>query len=397
MRTMLPVAIVFLALAGCGGSKATPGLTDAIVEVPQDEDALTTDAPVPEDGADRDVTPDPGATDDVPVVDLPTADVPTQDTPEDVAADVVDTDLPTDPGAVDPGPPPVEYPPSARGQYQTQQTPGNVTRGNRTIPVVAHGPQRIDGLPSPLVVFLPGFQAPTDLYKETVDHLASHGFVVVRATPQGGLFNVNHVEMAADAIAVIDWAQDAAGPLAGRVDGTWVGMMGHSLGGKVSTMVAFQDSRVKALFAIDPVNGGNPFTGYSATLPDIVPDNVATLAIPLGFPGETWSADHSSLGQSCAPADQNYTTFYDAAAAASWKAKWEFPGADHMDFVDDLSACGTICSICPDGTGQPIKQVNALRTLMTAFFRLHQGGETAMDDWLFGAKTPAEAIATHTP
>lgn len=124
MRTMLPVAIVFLALAGCGGSKATPGLTDAIVEVPQDEDALTTDAPVPEDGADRDVTPDPGATDDVPVVDLPTADVPTQDTPEDVAADVVDTDLPTDPGAVDPGPPPVEYPPSARGQYQTSRPPG---------------------------------------------------------------------------------------------------------------------------------------------------------------------------------------------------------------------------------------------------------------------------------
>jgi pimeloyl-ACP methyl ester carboxylesterase len=172
--------------------------------------------------------------------------------------------------------------------------------------------------------------------------------------------------------------------------------MGHSLGGKLATMVAAQDSRVKALFAIDPVNGGNPFTGYSETLPDIVPDVVATLAIPVGFPGESWSADNISLGQSCAPAEQNYTTFYDAATGTPWKAKWEFAGADHMDFTDDPNAGGSI-ELCPDGPGDDRVQVYALRTLMTAFFRRHQGGETAMDDWLFGALMPAAATATHAP
>jgi hypothetical protein len=37
---------------------------------------------------------------------------------------------------------------------------------------------------------------------------------------------------------------------------------------------------VAAVFTLDPVNGGGPF-GYSATRPDIVPDEVANLAIPL--------------------------------------------------------------------------------------------------------------------
>ncbi len=401
MRTLLPMVFVFALLAGCGGSKSNPGLADAIVQDGADADLVSVDTAIPEDVPGRDLEPDVPGADDTPAADPPQADAVEDaagDAPEDPGpADAIVADQPVDPGTVDPGPQPADYPPSGRGFYETQQTPGSVVRGSRTTAVVAHGPRRIDGKPSPLVVFLPGFQAPTDLYKETVDHLASHGFVVVRASPPGGLFDVNHVEMAKDAMAVIDWAVDPTGPLGGRVDGSWVGVMGHSLGGKLATMVAFQDSRVKALFAIDPVNGGNPFTGYSATLPDIVPDDVATLAIPVGFPGETFSADHSSLGQSCAPADQNYTTFYSAAAAAPWKAKWEFAGADHMDFVDDLSACGTVCSVCPEGTGDPLKQVAALRTLMTAFFRRHHGGETAMEDWLFGAKTPAEAAATHAP
>jgi len=405
MKTAIVTVLVTLSLAACGGGGGNGVPADVLSDVPG-SDLPANDLPGTDDVIDRDVPADGLPVDEGPGADV-AAELPTDLPPADLLPDPGTTDMPpTDPGTpdvpadlgpTDPGPLPGEYPPSARGRYDTQQTGGNVVRGNRTTPVVAHGPKRLDGLPSPLIVFLPGFQAPSDLYQVTIDHLASHGFVVVRAEPPGGLFNVSHVEMAADAIAVIDWALDPKGPLGGRVDGTWIGMMGHSLGGKLATMVAFQDPRVKALFAIDPVNGGNPFTGYSATLPDIVPDDVATLAIPMGFPGETWSSTHSSLGQSCAPADQNYTTFYDAAAATPWKAKWEFPGADHMDFVDDLSACGTICSVCPDGTGDPKAQVAALRTLMTAFFRRHQAGETAMDSWLFGADLPVEAVATHSP
>ncbi len=320
----------------------------------------------------------------------PAGDAPTSEGTGDASEDALD-DAEADAGT------PATIDPSARGRFQTQLTPGNVARGDRTIPVVAHGPRRIDGLTSPLVVFLPGFQAPSDLYQQSVDYLASHGFVVVRAEPPGGLLSISHVEMAKDVIAVIDWAVDPLGPLTGRVDETWIGVAGHSLGGKLATMAAYADPRVKALFAIDPVNGGAPILGYTGALPDIVPDQVAPLAIPMGFPGETWSADHVALGQSCAPADQNYTTFYDAATSAPWKAKWEFPGADHMDFVDDLTACGSLCDVCPDGTGRPMDQVTAMRTLMAAFFLRHHDGLAGMEDWLFGAKTPDEAIPTHAP
>lgn len=296
---------------------------------------------------------------------------------------------------------PGEFPvvaPDGPGPYETATRSAEVTRGDRTIKVVAHLPLRGDGKASPVVVFLPGFQASIDLYHRTVDRLASHGFLAVRAQLPGSLVDVSHVEMAADVSAVINWALDPAGLVGGLGDPDRVGATGHSLGGKVAVMAAFADPRVKAVFAIDPVNGGNPFTGYSEALPDIVPDQVAPLAIPLGFPGEDWSADHTVFqGLSCAPADQNFRTFYEAATSSPWRAMWVLAGADHQDFVDNQTECGFICSVCPDGPGDDEAQLEAVRTLQAAFFRRHFLGEAAMDDWLFGALMPPEATVVHAP
>lgn len=240
----------------------------------------------------------------------------------------------------------------------------------------------------PLVMFLPGFQLSVDLYKLTLERVASHGFVVVGAQPPASLLSVSHVEMTSDALAVLDWAQDPKGPIANKVDPSRVGMSGHSLGGKLSVMAAFRDPRIRAVITLDPVNGGNPISGYSEALPDIVPDQVAPLTIPLGFVGEDWSATHASFGQPCAPPDQNYKTFYAAATLALWKARWTFGGADHMDFVDNPGACGFTCSVCPDGPGDDASQVAGARTLLVAFFRRHLNGELGMEKWLTGDLVP---------
>jgi hypothetical protein len=337
--------------------------------------------------------PDPG-----PVADS-SVDPGVADDPPDVAPDPGAEDVLTaDPGTPDEAGPPPGVAPDQPGPWSVATTSGTVTRGSRSTPVVAHVPQRDDGQPSPLVAFLPGFQAKAEWYNGTIQRLASHGFVVVAADPPAGLFSVSHTEMAADLSAVLDWALAPDGPLAGKVDPAHVGASGHSLGGKVATMAAFADARITALMALDPVNAGNPFTGYSDALPDIMPDQVAALTIPVGFVGETPSAEaQSSFAPACAPTDQNFQTFFAASTLSPWRAAWDLLGAGHMDFVDPNSGCGMACTLCVRGDADADEVLAATRTLMVAFYRRHFGGETILDAWLTGAKLPAGIDVTHAP
>jgi pimeloyl-ACP methyl ester carboxylesterase len=394
-------AVLVLATQACGGG-STPSIdvTEevAAVDVPGDpggfddaedavaRDAQDTDAAVVDEGLD--VPSDlPAEGGDAVVEELPLSDDGIPDLASEPSAELdvpvveVAADLPEEviPAVVDP---------AAVGPYGVANVSVDVRRGNRTTPVVAHVPIGASGR-RPLVLFLPGFQLKTDAYKGLADRLASQGIVVVRADPPASVLTVSHVEMAADGVAVLDWALAADGPLAAGVDPAQVGVSGHSLGGKVATMIAAQDARVKALFVIDPVNAGSPITGYSAGLPDIVPDLVAPLAIPFGLVGETTDKEGANfLSPACAPADQNFQTFYDAATVSPWVAEWTIEGADHMDFLDD-SDCGFVCSACKAGSVDPVVARLTLWTLEVAFFRLHFGGEGTMADRLLGATLPS--------
>lgn len=270
----------------------------------------------------------------------------------------------------------------------------NVSAGGRTTPVAAYVPS--GSARHPLVIFLPGFQLTASQYEGTIERIASHGFVVVGADPSASLFSANHVNMAADAVAVLDWALGATSGLAGRIDSAHIAIMGHSLGGKLSTMVASSDARITALLALDPVNGGAGPAGYSAAAPDIVPERVTPLTIPVGFIGETNNATGGSFGMSCAPAAQNYTTFYDAATMSTWAAEWTLAGADHMDFLDN-PACGFTCSVCTDGPGDDAAQLGIARTLSVAFLRRHLASDASMNAWLTGASVPSGATTRHRP
>ena len=188
----------------------------------------------------------------------------------------------------------------------------------RNTPVRIYQPSGTELLP--LVIFLPGFQLTSAQYAGTLERIASHGFVVIGADPAGSLFSVSHVNMAVDAAAVLDWALSTS-PVSGRIDAAHVAMMGHSLGGKLSTMVAAMDPRVSALMLFDPVNGGAGPSGYNATAPDIVPERVTPLTIPIGIAGEINNATGGTFGMSCAPAAQNYATFYDAATGSAWAVR----------------------------------------------------------------------------
>jgi len=305
-------------------------------------------------------------------------------------------------GSMDLGPDPVDLGPDPVDLGTTPTTAPNVvgpyavTRSMTmvgTSPVTVFDPTLPAGVRAPLAVFMPGFQLTVSRYAAICERLASHGVVVVGVDATGGFFP-NHVALRDAAIAVIDWAISRA-PTADHTDGSRVMTFGHSLGGKLATMAAGSDTRVTALLAIDPVNGGGgPGMGYTADRPDIVPDVVAALTIPMGFLGETTNATGGFMP--CAPADQNFTTFYDAATAAPWAAQWNFLGADHMDFVPDVSACFA-CAACTAGTADPATVVRDTQTLTVAFAQRHLFGVAAAEDWLRGAMVPAGIAVTGRP
>lgn len=379
------------------------GKTDSLADLASDA-GLETDVSAADSTSDQvdrqDLLPDDTLLTDNNNGDVGAGDSTTMDVPPDLAGDAVEDmgDLAaedTEPADLTGDKPDTSgvLSPDIDGPFEFTKIEETIKRDNREIPVVAYLPAGLEN-PAPLVVFLPGFQLTAPQYTGLMTRLASFGFVVVGATPPGSLFSVSHVAMAADAEYVIDWALSESTEIMAMVDSEKVGITGHSLGGKVSTMVAFSDSRVKALFAIDPVNGGSPIMGYTNDLPDIVPDQVSPLSIPLVFAGET---TNSSGGlQPCAPAAQNFETFFEAATGSPWAIKATFIGADHMDFLDNPN-CGLVCSACTAGSADHNIVKAALWTMEVAFFGLHLQGVAEWDVWLTGESVPMGVAAVSKP
>lgn len=209
---------------------------------------------------------------------------------------------------------------------------------------------------NPLVLFGHGFLIPPTQYDSYAQHLATHGFLactvdfVTGLTPNHSLWATDY-RAAIDALILAD--ADPASPLFGKLDPEHIGLAGHSLGGKLAVLAAKEDPRVKAVFGVDPVDGQEP----DAT--DLLP-----LSIPLGVIGET--IDATATGMACAPAEANYTTFFDAAAAPALEIT--ALGANHLSFLDEQSSCELVCEFCNPAT-VPDAEVNALtRAYLVAFF-----------------------------
>lgn len=240
--------------------------------------------------------------------------------------------------------------------------------------------------PYPLVVIGHGFQLPASQYEGYAERLASFGYVAVTADFPAGFFGNSHVDNATDMAGVIDWA--ASDPaLAAIVDANLVGMAGHSLGGKAALLAATFDSRIKAVLALDPVDSSMSCSPQDC--PD-VSSLMPTLAIPTGFLGET--LDASGGFQPCAPAADNFTTFYAGANAPSLQVTVN--GANHMSFLDDVASCGFTCSLC-----QPATLENAVVTALAysyaaAFFERHLRQIAGYDTYLTGDQAQARYVAT---
>jgi dienelactone hydrolase len=277
----------------------------------------------------------------------------------------------------------------APGPFATAALSRVTTRAGRSTPWTASYPTTATA-PRAVLLFAPGFQIPSSAYASLMQHVASWGFVAVRADPVSSLGNTSHPEMVLDLRAVLDdLLAPSALPVA--VDAGAIALAGHSLGGKLAVMVAAADSRVGAVYAFDPVNSA----GGSAGQPNILPQGIAAQTIPFGFAGEL--LDGSGAFQACAPLALNYQNFFNAAAATPAAYEWTLAGAAHVDFVTNPDQCGLACSFCQDGPLDTAVTHAFMRSSTVAFLRTYLLDEAGLCPWLNGAEVPLPVSIRQRP
>jgi dienelactone hydrolase len=242
--------------------------------------------------------------------------------------------------------------------------------------------------PYPLILVSHGLALPASQYYGYVQRLASFGYVALTVDYPASALTVNNTEEVEDVLAGIDWAKTNA-TVAARADTTTVGMTGHSLGGKLALLAATMDPRVKAAIVLDPVDGSVPDT-CTAPICVEVGALMPSLHIPTGFLGET--TDSTGNGMPCAPAAENFQTFY--AKTNSPSLEVTVVGADHVSFLDDVSTCGFFCALCTPGTASNAEVNNLAHAYVAAFYERWIRGDTAYDAYLTGGQAEARYVKT---
>ena len=230
------------------------------------------------------------------------------------------------------------------------------------------------GAPYPALVFAHGFMAWPLLYAGNGRHLASWGYVV--AIPD---FPDEHTELrASDAghlfSCLEDLNTDEDSRFFQQIDAARFGLVGHSLGGLTTMMVAARDERVKAAVALDPVRPPQishiwrkGSWDYQAEAPNLTAP-LAVIAAP---------AQRCNLFAA-------YRKMF-AAAGSGHKAQYVLVDGSHCDFMDVPSSRFYV-DTCSRMCGRPFSEerLRLVERYTAAWFNYYLQGESAGYDHIFG-------------
>lgn len=254
----------------------------------------------------------------------------------------------------------------------------------------------------PLVVFSHGWGGLAIQSVHLMEHLASHGFVVVAPNHTGSttadftggtavpieqalLDRVPDISFVIDRI--LELAATPGDPLFGRIDPLAIGVAGHSLGGFTALAVKAgyegiaPDPRVRAIMPIAPAaspisdaelaNVTVPTFFMTGTIDALLADEVRAAGLiesaPFNYRADVIGAAHTHFANICDIADA-------LIAFGLGPSLWPSIGADAL-----VEPYNETC-VPP---AFPIEEATRLLNLFaTAFFRRHLLGETAYDRYL---------------
>ncbi len=235
----------------------------------------------------------------------------------------------------------------------------------------------------PVVILSSGFFQPAAGYAPYAQRLASWGVVtLLRDDPNLGEDTPSIVGDVSYLVSTWLALQNGGGqgPLAGKLDMAHIGLAGHSRGGQVSLLAAEGGAKghVLGVFCLDPVDSAT--NGVEARTA------LGSIAVPVAFIGET--AD-SQGAMACAPAADNYSVLYEAAASPV--VSITATNADHTMFEDPGSCVA--CALCTAGTADQAKVEAYSVRYLTAFFARVLEGDSSVGPTFKGAGAAADTSA----
>lgn len=210
----------------------------------------------------------------------------------------------------------------------------------------------------PIILFVPSALVQNTDYSQLLEHIASHGYIVVAPQTWSLIIpsQANEIEMAA---SVVNWIPNFLRyVLPEHVQGSkdLLAVSGHGRGGKTAFALALGVSKTKltvqisALIGLDPIEGVNKLVRTKPYILTYVP-NSFDLSIPTMVTG-TGLGNHSKIpfGPSCTPNGVNYEEYFNECRSGTLFVVAEF---GHFDLLNDkLSVAGLAASAgCVSGKG----------------------------------------------
>lgn len=244
----------------------------------------------------------------------------------------------------------------------------------------------------PVVIFHHGFLLSGSEYTSYAEHFASWGYAVIVPDVSTNIFGgPTHTQLKEILMALIDWIEsyndDAAHPLSDAIDPERIAVAGHSLGGKIAFLTATEDTRIKAIMGIDPVDAqGGPFPRPESDFPSVTPELMDLIMVPSIVLGETTNATcEGAFCQACAPEADNFQQYFVHAVAPTIEI--EMVNANHMSFLDNPN-CGTACDLCPSGADDPTVTRRLSHGYLTAFLNVVLKSDMQSATYLDGSRIP---------
>lgn len=238
----------------------------------------------------------------------------------------------------------------------------------------------------PVLLLLHGFLLSNSFYSQLIQHIASHGFIVI--APQlytvAGSDTSDEIKSTA---AITNWLSEGLQSLLPphvQANLDKLALAGHSRGGKVSFALALGKEEIttslkfSALIGIDPVDGMDKGKQTPPPVLTYVPhsfdlDDMAVMVIGTGL-GEV---RRNPLFPPCAPKGVNHEDFfYECRKPACYFVAKDY---GHLDMLDDetkgVRGKATYC-LCKNGKSrEPMRKF--VGGVMVAFIKAYLGGGTS--------------------